>query len=278
VDELDTDQIKAVIEEARSLGVLEIIFSGGEPLLRNDIMELIQYARSRGLITRLNSNGLLLTPERIAQLKAAGLSRCSVSIDHPDPETHDRLRKFPGLYRKAVEGIGNLIKAGIPCQIQTYASRQTIDSGLKEIIGLGKRLGVVGVFILFPIASGRWEGAFDEVLTEEERGKVRALQDLKCVHLELPTPGKPCCLFTRSILYVSPQGDVSPCPFMPYRLGNIKAQPLRELWYAHCAGLDFELRGDCPLNDPDLRERVREHVESVQSGFTHDGTSAEVPS
>ncbi|UCC38329.1 MAG: SPASM domain-containing protein, partial [Candidatus Aminicenantes bacterium] len=155
------------------------------------------------------------------------------------------------------------------CQIQTYASRQIVESGLEEIIALGRRLGVMGIYILFPIAAGRWDGAFDEVLTEKERARVRELQDLTRVHLELPTPETLCCLFTRSILYVSAQGDVSPCPFMPYRLGNIKEHSMKDLWQVHCKGLSLELKGNCPLNVAQYREAIEKHIDAVRLSFTY---------
>jgi MoaA/NifB/PqqE/SkfB family radical SAM enzyme len=265
--ELGTDELKSVIDQARDLGVLEIIFSGGEPLLRSDIFELVRHAHERGLLTRLNSNGLLLDRGRIKKLKDAKLTRCAVSIDDPDPTVHDRLRGVPGLFRKAVAGVESLVEAGLPCQIQTCASRRLIGSGLKEIIALGKRLGVMGVFILFPMAVGRWDGAFAETLTEAERAEVRKLQDLTRVHLEVPTAGSLCSLFTRSIFYVSPQGDVSACPFMPFRMGNIKEHALQDIWRLHNADLGFELRGDCPLNVPRYRESLEKHFAARASAL-----------
>jgi MoaA/NifB/PqqE/SkfB family radical SAM enzyme len=186
-----------------------------------------------------------------------------VSIDDPDPEVHDRLRGVPGAFAKAVEGLRLLRELRIPCQIQTYAARRLIPEGLRRIIELGRQIGVFAVYFFFPIAAGRWNEAFDEVLTEAERSQVRALQDWSFVHMELPTPGSLCCVFTRNVLYVSPQGEVTPCPFVPYILGNVREHSLAELWRVHGAGLSFQYRGECPLNAPEPREALRRHVDAV---------------
>jgi len=262
-NELETSEIKSAIDQARRLGVLQAVFSGGEPLLREDIAELVRYAHNAGLLTRINTNGLLLDRERVSKLKEAGLTQCGVSIDDADPDIHDRLRGRPGLYRKAIEGIKNLREFNIPCRILTYASKRNITSGLEKIIALGRRLRVTSIYIFFPMAVGRWDCAFDEVLTEEEKAKVRALQDLTFVYLELPTPRSMCCVFTKSVIYVSATGDVTPCPFVPYVIGNIKEDTLNNMWYRYCAKLSIEYRGGCPMNDVHYREALQRHVESV---------------
>lgn len=261
---MTTEEIKSVIDAAREIGVLEVLFSAGEPLLRDDIVELVRYTHEQGLLSRINTNGLLLDAALVSKLREAGLTQCGVSIDHPDPEAHDRLRGVPGAYRRAVSGIEALVRAGVPCQIQTYTSRPLIPEGLKEIAALGKRLGVMNVYFFFPVAVGRWDGSFEEVLTDDERASVRSLQDPTFVHVELPAPETPCCLFTKSILYVSPRGEVTPCPFVPYALGNIREHPLPDIWRRHCAALDFEMRGACPMNFPGHRETLKNHVASVR--------------
>ena len=95
-DELTTDQLKSVIKQVKGLGAMAVHFSGGEPLLLKDIFELIAYARSLGLLTRVNSNGLLLNEKNVIRLREAGLTECGVSLDSVDPEVHDRLRGTPG--------------------------------------------------------------------------------------------------------------------------------------------------------------------------------------
>ena len=262
-EELTTREVKSVIDQISRLGTLEVIFSGGDPLLRQDIVELVRHAHDAGLLTRINTPGNLLDPALAGRLKAAGLTQCAVSIDDADPDAHDRSRGLPGLHRQALAGILNLQTLGIPCQIVTLASRETITAGLERVIALGRELGVISVYICFPVAIGRQEGAREDVLTESEMARVRTLQDATFVHLELPQARTPCRVCGLMILYVSPRGDVTPCPFVPYAMGNVKRQPLAEIWRRHAAKLDLMCRGSCPLNQPRMREALRRHVEAV---------------
>jgi len=261
--ELDTSQIKSIIDEAWQLGVLEMIFSGGEPLLREDIVELVRHANTRGMITRLNTNGLLLNRERVSELKQAGLSQCGVSIDDADPEIHDKLRGVKGAYEKALAGMKNLREFGIFFQILTYASKQNIPSGLEKIISLGRDLGALAVYIFLPTAAGRWIVAFNQVLTETERAKVRELQDLTFVRLELPTASTMCPALDQLFFYVTAQGDVTPCPFAPFVIGNIRDHKLDDLWYRYSTALNVVCRGDCPVNDVCNRETLKRQIQSI---------------
>jgi AdoMet-dependent heme synthase len=261
--ELDTAEVKDVIDQGRRLGAAYVVFSGGEPLLRKDIVELVAYAHRKGLITRINTNGLLFTPENTARLRKAGLTQAGVSIDDPDPETHDRLRALPGAYARTMDGIRNLKRNGILCQIQTYASRRLIPEGLKKVIAMGRELGVFYVYFFFPTASGAWACSFDEVLTPEEREEVRKLADIRFVHVELATASSKCRVFARSLVSVASNGDVTPCPFTPFVIGNVRDKPLGELWRPFSSRLKLKFRGDCIMNDNAARASMAKHVQDV---------------
>jgi len=263
--ELETWQVKSVIDQAKRLGVLQITFTGGEPLLREDIAELVRYAHDAGLLTRINTSGILLDRRRASELAKAGLTQCAISVDDADPDTHDRLRGVPGLHEKALRGIRNSQESGVLCQINTYASRRNVTEGLEKIIALGRRLGVLAVYIIPPTAIGRWDEAFDQALNEEEKARVRALQELTFVHLELATPLTMCGVCQKGILFVSPRGNITPCPFVPYVMGNIRDHTLSEVWHVHCAELSLVWRGGCPMNDLQGREALARHAEMVRT-------------
>jgi MoaA/NifB/PqqE/SkfB family radical SAM enzyme len=260
---LETWEAKSVLDQAKRLGILQIAFSGGEPLLREDIVELVQYAHDLGLITRLSTNGLLLDHERVSELKRAGLTLCGVSIDDADPQTHDTLRGVPGAHAKVMEGIRNLREFKIPCEILTYAAKSNVKSGMERIITLGKRIGVQSVYVFFPVAVGCWDRAFDRLLTEEEKTELRKFHQVTFVHVEIPTPHSMCCVLQKSVVYVSPYGDVTPCPFIPYIIGNVRSHTLDYLWQQYSAELNIECRGDCVMNEVKSREALEKHVESV---------------
>ena len=172
-----------------------------------------------------------------------------------------------GSFEKAVQGIRNLRDANIFCQILTYASRENVPEGLERIFALARKLKVLAVFVFFPMAVGRWEADFDQALTDEERTQVRALQDVSLVHLELPTPGTMCCSYAKAVVYVTAHGDVTPCPFVPYVIGNIREHTLQEVWQRHCAELKLVCRGACPMNFPGARDALKCHAERVSGLF-----------
>ena len=108
-DELSTEKVASILEEASAFGFLEANFTGGEPLMRRDIVDLVRYARKSGIVPKMNTNGILLTESMVSELGAAGLAWGSVSIDSADPEKHDSLRQYSGCFDLAVQGIRRLI-------------------------------------------------------------------------------------------------------------------------------------------------------------------------
>ncbi len=263
--EMTTAEVKSVLGQAAEVGVLEVMFSGGEPLLRDDLPELVAHGRSLGLLTRLSTNGILLDREYVAALKEAGLTQVGVSIDHAHPAVHDRMRGLPGTFEAAVQGVRNLREFGIPCQILTYASRANVDSGLEDVVALGRALGVLAVCAFFPAASGRLSGSCDQLLGERERARVRGIQDLTFAYLELPTARSMCRVAAKTFAYVSPYGDVTPCSSVPYSMGSVRRTGLAALWRSYCDGLRLDCRGDCVMNDERSRRTLAAHLASVMA-------------
>ena len=109
-NELSTWEVKDLLNDIAKVGVTEVCFSGGEPLLRDDIFELIEHSRQNGLVARIISNGILLDEHMVIALKKAGLNWCSVSIDDPIATVHDAFRRYSGCYEKAIKGLDLLVK------------------------------------------------------------------------------------------------------------------------------------------------------------------------
>jgi len=103
--------------------------------------------------------------------------------------------------------------------------------------------------------------------THHEREKVRKYHDLKHVHLELPTSRTNCCSLDKLVLYVTAQGDVTPCPFVPFSLGNMKDHTLAELWNSYVDQLDLESRRLCPKNNPQTREDLKNYIHTAATSM-----------
>ena len=115
--EINTDEAKGVIDQLAEAGVCWLLFSGGEPLLREDFFELAHYAVDKGLAIGLASNGTLITKEIGKRLKKIGFYSIQISLDGARAETHDSFRDVPGCFDKAIEGIKNCIDAGIEISV-----------------------------------------------------------------------------------------------------------------------------------------------------------------
>lgn len=263
VDEMSTEELKVVIDQLKGLGALQLIFTGGEPLLREDLFDLVAHAHDIGLITRISTNGLLLTRTCVAELKRAGLNQCGVAIDDADPDTHDRLRGLPGIFEKAMQGLRYLHEYDLDSKIVTYASNRNVPEGLERIIELGRQLKVKSVYINIAYASGRWSNAHHEVLSDEKMALVSKLHDSVFVHLEFPTSQTMCCAYNKEFVYVNAMGEVTPCPVVPFVIGNIRNEPLADIWKRHVSTLCLESRGKCPMNEEKAREALRAHAASV---------------
>jgi MoaA/NifB/PqqE/SkfB family radical SAM enzyme len=258
--ELTTDDCRAVLDAARALGVFLVIFTGGEPLLRPDLFELVRYARRLGFLTRLNTNAWLLDGATVARLKRAGLQQCAVSLDDADPDVHDRLRGKPGAQRRALAAFGLLRRAGIYSLVNSYVSRRHLAAGVEKTMALARRHGADS-FLVFPAeASGRWERESREILSPAEVEALRPLQDLRYFHLEQSSARTNCDAYKSFVIYVSAEGDITPCPFVPYVLANVRDRTLGETWRAWSEDMDLERRGICPVNDPAGREALRRRV------------------
>jgi MoaA/NifB/PqqE/SkfB family radical SAM enzyme len=261
--ELTGEEIKKLITEAAALGAREVSFFGGEPLLREDLAELISFTSGLGLRTAINSNGLLLDEAAAKNLARAGLNIAGISLDDPSPEVHDLGRGVPGLWEKAAAAARALVKNGVPVDISFCATKDRLRDGraakMAEVAaGLGARLR-----ILSPMRAGRWDNRPEEVLTAEDRKILRALLAPGKVHWVIgpvDSPDKPfvCSSFDRWKVDVTATGDVVPCTYFPEPFGNIRKESLlaivKRMW-ASPAYSEFGGAEDCPMNDPEFRSR-----------------------
>ena len=209
-------------------------FFGGEPLLRDDIYALVAHAVNSGLFCEINTNGVLLNCDNVQKLRQSRLHHALVSIESPDPDRHDEIKNKPGAYRQALAGIRNCLAAGISCSLSKYVSKNDIANGeIAAVIQLGKELGVSGVRLLAPVAVRHWPAASpEEALTRDEQRQLRAYLDPHFVYWEstacnTATAPKRCAFLDNEFFYISPSGEVQPCPYLPVSFGNLTEAPLR---------------------------------------------------
>jgi MoaA/NifB/PqqE/SkfB family radical SAM enzyme len=265
---MSTEELKTLINWASALGAIHLNITGGEPLLREDILDLVAYAHTKGLITRISTNGWLLTRERVAELRRAGLNQCGIAIDDADPDTHDRQRGLPGLFEKAVQRFRILHEYGIESRFVTYACHRNMPHGMERLLELAKRLHVKTIHLNFPYASGRWGSSFDEIFSPDEIDRLRRFQGFMrtpLVLFEFPSQRSMCLAARKSIIYINASGEVTLCPVVPYVIGNVRDEPFPKIWKRHAGLLRMDYRGNCPMNDPVSREALRAYATAVTS-------------
>ena len=165
-DELTTDEARRVIDDLSDFGAPVLLFSGGEPLMRPVVEELIGCARERGLRAVISTNGTLITKERARRLGDLGLSYVGVSLDGLE-KTHDTFRRVPGAFKKALEGIRNSMAAGIKVGLRLTINR----ANREEIPGIFRLLeeeNVPRICFYHLVVTGRGTSLHDALLTHEE--------------------------------------------------------------------------------------------------------------
>ena len=139
-NELSTAEGKALIDDLAAFGVPVLLFSGGEPLVREDLTELISYAADNGVRPVLSTNGTLLTPELACELKAAGLKYAGISVDGL-PERNDQIRGQEGAFDAAVRGIEACLDAGLKTGLRYTITEHNVD----DLVGVVDLLTDIGV-------------------------------------------------------------------------------------------------------------------------------------
>jgi radical SAM protein with 4Fe4S-binding SPASM domain len=165
-DELTNAEGKALIDQIAAMHVPIFVFTGGDPLKRKDVFELIRYAAGKGLHVALTPSATpLLTREAIFELKKAGLVRLGISLDGSTPEIHDCLRGLPGAWARTIQAIEWANEAGIPIQVHTTLGHRNIQD-LDNFCALFEKQPIVmwNVFFLVPVGRGQ----LDDLLSGEE--------------------------------------------------------------------------------------------------------------
>ncbi len=242
-DELSTREALAFLDSIAPLGPM-LILSGGEPLLRPDIFQIIRHAVSLGMRVSLASNGTLITPDVADEIAAAGVARVSISLDGADAEKHD-LSRGPGSFRETLNGLKNL-RGKVDFQINFTITRKN-ESEVSSIFDLAEREGARALHFFFLVPTGR--GSEEDLISPKRQEELlvqidreRALRQMEvqvtCApqyarltsHGEGKGRGRGGCLAGKSFVFVSRNGDVYPCGYLPLRVGNVREKNFIEIW------------------------------------------------
>ncbi len=169
-EELTTEQAKVFIDDLSLMNVPVLLFSGGEPLLRHDLFELVKYASARSLRPVISTNGTLLTSTNVTKLKESGIMYVGVSIDGKE-ETHDRFRNKKGAFRQSIEGLRESKKQGLKTGIRITLTKDNYKD-LPFIFDLVEQEQIPRLCIYHLVYAGRAKGESNNDIPTSEKRKI----------------------------------------------------------------------------------------------------------
>jgi MoaA/NifB/PqqE/SkfB family radical SAM enzyme len=236
---MDKETIKRVIQDLKGMGVFWIGLTGGEPLLNKNLVEIVESVGDDCAI-KLFTTGCTLTKQLAADLKNAGLFYVSVSLDHWKEAEHDRVRRYEGAFRTAVEAV-DIFRSlgGIHVSVSAVLSKEMLKRDLvDEFLGFLAGLGIHEAWLseTKPSVADLWGKA--PVITEEERSMLVTLQDqynkkggMTVNYLgHFEDAEHFGCSAGHKMVYIDAFGEVSPCVFIPMTFGNVKEKSISEIY------------------------------------------------
>jgi len=246
-DELDAETLRQMMRKLAEAKVLAVNFGGGEPLLREDLLELAALGASLGLAVSMNSNGYFIDGPKAKELAGAGFKKVGISVDSHRPEIHDAFRGVPGSHARALAALRHLREAGIETSLSAVICRINFGE-FPALADLAAQSGCAAINFhnfkcsgsgmanrdALDLSPAEWRDFYAQALELKQRR-----QDL---HISLEDPviallgaeteaslvkGSVCGKLSLS---VKTNGELTPCGFMPIVIGDLRRDDLRQLW------------------------------------------------
>ena len=260
--ELSTDEGKKLLDDIAAMGTPLVIFTGGDPAKRPDLVELVAHAARAGLIVAVTPSGTALFQKPLLeQLKEAGVARIAVSVDGPDAKTHDAFRGVEGSFEHSIRILTDAKQLGIPRQINTTLAPHNIDR-LDEMAALAKQLEVVllGVFVVVPtgradtrllVSPERLEVALNQLadladgapfdvkttaaphfrrILLERRAERDAIGVYRDIDRDGHVRGPRGINDGVGLVFVSHRGEIFPSGFLPLLAGNVREDSIADVY------------------------------------------------
>ena len=253
--ELATEEVRGLLDEiaGRSTETM-VVLTGGEPLMRPDLEELLAHGTKLGLSMVVGTNGVALTDKRVQSLKAAGAMGAGISVDSLDPQKHDAFRGLPGAWEKTLNGVEACKRHDLPFQIHFSVTESNADE-IPAMIDFARASGARVLNVFFLICTGRGESmsdispfTYERVLNQLVEAQEQS-QDLliraRCAphYKRIAYQRNPESTLTRAAGYegggclagihycrITPEGGVTACPYIPDEEGSIRDTKFWDIW------------------------------------------------
>ena len=271
--ELKTDEVCRLLDDVVQCGDGPmVVLTGGEPLMRPDLEEIITYGAGLNLAMVVGTNGIMLTEQRVRSLKDAGVLGFGISVDSLDPDHHDQFRGRTGAWAKTIAGIEVCRRNEVSFQIH-FSITENNAHELPAMIDFARSCGARVLNIFFLICTGRGESVTDltpqryeqilgELIEAQEQCSDLIIRARCAPHFKRVAhqrkPGSALnrisgldgdgCIAGTHYCRITPEGAVTACPYIPDEVGNIRRDPFKTLWATSPAMQllrEPELRGAC---------------------------------
>lgn len=243
-NELSRDEIFGLFDQLRDKGLLEMGITGGEPFLRDDLPEILEYARKQKFSIILLTTGIFVGKSEAEMLRSLKIKQVEISLLGARAETHDMIMKYPGAFESMISAVKYLREQSIPVKLKTTVLRQNWTE-LQEMSKLAESLGALfsANVTVTPQGDGN-KSPQQFALTEKELENI----DFKLLVGGI-IPGEDevqgailTCLAGISVAGISPQGDIFPCIILRKTVGNIRKRSFEDIWQTNPDPILKELR------------------------------------
>ena len=252
--ELSQAQCFRIIDEIAEINPnILLILTGGEPLLRPDILEISKYAADTGFLVVMGTNGVLLNDEVVAQMQQHGVTGAGLSLDSIQPTNHDRFRGMEGAWKATMNGVEALKRAKLDFLVQTSVTQWNYDE-IPQIVEFAYQLGAKVLNLYFLVRTGRGKTVMALTAAQYER-MLETMFQLQADYSGKMLIAAKCAPHYKRVIYeqqsdsaflqgypsgtcpcgiyycrISPEGELTPCPYLPVSAGNLKNESFVTLW------------------------------------------------
>ena len=226
---LTIDEYKMLADEMYALGTIYVSFTGGEPMLPKANLEGVLSAfPTESMLVGLQTNAMLLDDERAKMLRAKGVDVLQISVDGFDPKLHDKFRRSEGAHAKVFANIDLAKRHGFRIILCTSVTAESVHGKDIELLLQYAEDNAMPCVVSIPCPSGNWRGEDNMLLGDAERRRLDELlarfpSFRRDFHSNYSKLG---CSAGSEKLYITPTGEVIPCPFIHVSFGNIRTEPL----------------------------------------------------
>ncbi len=246
-NELTTDECLGLIDQIQAMGTEMLILTGGEPLLRRDIYDIARYASSLGIWVVMGTNGVLVTDEVVAKMIECGVQGVAISIDSLDPAKHDHFRGGPNAWEYSVRALEICRANGLQVLVQTTVVEMNYAE-ISKMLAFARDKGAWSFNLYFLVQTGRGQ-QMSSLSAEQTETMLTNLVDWQDEYRPMLVRSK-CAPQFKQIAYargsgglesggcmagteycrITPQGDITPCPYMTAVAGNVRDQSFADVW------------------------------------------------